>query len=532
MSEEYQRLQEDRRPLVKAIYHDQLLVDYRGNPLIEALPPMLEAEEAYDKLCLFPPYDEGERFLSPEIRFHALYRVQHFFQPIIRHLELEQKFSRLLRTGYLHRNPLDPSQVQQVTGQPAPNVRSSASSLTFMGFSGIGKTTAVERVLSLYPQCILHEEPVSRVQIVWLKLNCPHDGTLKSLCMDFFLKIDDLIGTNYYQKYGHRRNSISAMVSQMGRVARLHCIGALIIDEIQHLLTAKDKGSEKMMNFFVTLINEVGIPIMLIGTMRARTVLQQDFRQARRGSGQGDMVWEQMQNDHEWEMFMQEMWRYQWTRERVPLTEEISQTIYEESQGIVDIAVKLYSLTQGRSIVYSHETISPALIRQVAREDLKLVQPMLNALKSGLMSEIQKYEDIMPMGLADCLQVHQSKIDLRATIQKKKEQQEKARQAYETSIAEKAILALIGLDIDPKKAEKAVLHVLKGKGEKSQSQVVVQALAYIEEKEQREKVPRNESRLQSVLATCIEKGKRQGWSAYESLKESGFIGEPLQEFAI
>ena len=35
---------------------------------------------------------------------------------------------------------------------------------------------------------------------------------------------------------------------------------------------------------------------MIIGTMRARSLLQKDFRQARRGSGQGDMVWQQMSN--------------------------------------------------------------------------------------------------------------------------------------------------------------------------------------------------------------------------------------------
>lgn len=197
------------------------------------------------------------------------------------------------------------------------------------------------------------------MQIVWLKLNCPHDGSIKTLCMDFFLKIDDLIGTNYFQKFGHKRNSISSMVIQMGRVARLHCLGVLIIDEIQHLLTSKDKGSEQMMNFFVTLINEVGIPVMLIGTMRARTILQKDFRQSRRGSGLGDMVWEQMKPDDDWNMLIEQMWRYQWTEKQVPLTEELRDTLYEESQGIVDIAIKLYSLSQSRAIQTNKEMITP-----------------------------------------------------------------------------------------------------------------------------------------------------------------------------
>ena len=62
------------------------------------------------------------------------------------------------------------------------------------------------------------------------------------------------------------------MVTRMGQISRLHCVGALIIDEIQHLLAATGDASEKMMNFFVTLINEIGIPVMIIGTMRARSL--------------------------------------------------------------------------------------------------------------------------------------------------------------------------------------------------------------------------------------------------------------------
>lgn len=513
-----------------AEYNDPGLADYRGNPLIEALPPILSASEAYDQLCVTPMYDKNERYLSPELRYNALYRLQHFFQPVMQHLDLERRFSRLIRSGYLSRNPQDPKQVQQLTGMATPNTRSTASSFTFMGYSGIGKTTAIERILSLYPQCILHQHPINRLQIVWLKLNCPHDGSLKTLCMDFFLKVDDLANTNYSAKFGNQRNSISSMVTQMGRIARLHCIGALIIDEIQHLLTAKDKGSEQMMNFFVTLINEIGIPIILIGTMRARTVLQQDFRQARRGSGQGDMVWERMEPGDNWDMLIEEMWRYQWIEEEVPLTDELREVIYEESQGIVDIAVKLYSLSQSRAIEIGRERTTPALIRQVAKEDLKLVQPMLQALKSGLISEIEKYEDIMPMDLASYLQHRQSNIDLRATLQKKKEQQELARHQYETTVTEKAIHALIALDVDPKAAEKAVLHVIR-EGESTQTKVVAKALAYIEMQSHRKKERKKEP-VRNVLTKYVEQGKQRKLSAYESLKEAGFIKEPLSEFAI
>ena len=41
-----------------------------------------------------------------------------------------------------------------------------------------------------------------------------------------------------------------------------------MIDEIQHLSMAKSGGSEKMLNFFVNLVNNVGVPVILVEPQR------------------------------------------------------------------------------------------------------------------------------------------------------------------------------------------------------------------------------------------------------------------------
>ena len=73
-------------------------------------------------------------------------------------------------------------------------VKSAASGFTIIGVSGVGKSTAVEKILSLYPQRIVHtkyrERPLAFTQLVWLKLDCPHDGSLKQLCYQFFYALD------------------------------------------------------------------------------------------------------------------------------------------------------------------------------------------------------------------------------------------------------------------------------------------------------------------------------------------------------
>src|SRR5207253_2269761 len=93
----------------RATYNASPVSIYRGNMLIEALPPIMSKAEVIARLALRPPYDPTERTLAPELRLHQVEVVRRFFVPLNVHVELEQQLSRSLRVGYLARNPADPS---------------------------------------------------------------------------------------------------------------------------------------------------------------------------------------------------------------------------------------------------------------------------------------------------------------------------------------------------------------------------------------------------------------------------------------
>lgn len=226
------------------------------------------------------------------------------------------------------------------------------------------------------------------------------------------------------------------------------------------------------------------------------------------------------------------MWEYQWITNKVELTEELNDTLYDESQGIIDIAVKLFALVQGRAIETGAESITPTLIRKVAKEDLKLVQPMLKALRTGNLTKLEEYGDIMPMDIADYLQQQQSKVDLKATIQKKKEVLANRRKHAQNSKLEKLILALMNVGIKVELAEEAALKVLKENPELSESMVLVNALQYLQQKEQQQSKTPNTKTNTNKLKVIIDKGKKEKQSVYESLKISGYILNPFDEFAI
>lgn len=389
------------------------LPEYANNPFIESLPSLLTKHEQLEALAVKPMYDAKERLYPAHLRKHCLLRLGRYFEPLERQLQLAERFGILLRQGYIGRNPNTPSYIHRLhngidtinaksiyieTRQPIDNT---ANSFALVGCSGNGKSTSTEQVLIQYPQCIQHTHPVSLIQIVWLKLECPSQGSTKQLCINFFSTIDRLIGTNYLAQYGKVKNGVDVMMAHMAHVANLHAIGVLVIDEIQHLRTSKI-GYESILNFLVTLVNTIGIPVILIGTLSAIPILQTNFRQARRASGLGSLTWDAMPNNKAWSYFINKMWAYQWTTEFTPMTPEIEAVLFYESQGIIDIAVKLFMLTQLRIISIREvksgsEAITPALIHRVAKEDLRIVQPMLNALRAGDSKALEKYDDLKPL---------------------------------------------------------------------------------------------------------------------------------------
>lgn len=403
---------------------EPLLPEYRDNPFIALLPNLMSSEMAAEKLSEDPHYDERERTYPRHLRRACIMRLhKHYFWPVKRHLSLESNVSLLIREGYDGRNISDGSFYRHLranhervvnkdlrAGTNSP--RSTALSMALLGCSGMGKTETVERILRLYPQVVQHSDPYIFQQVVWLKLECPSSGSARLLCHSFFHEMDQLLGTNYFHQY--QRLNLDVLTPQMGRVATQHGLGLLVIDEIQNLITGRDKTRDRLLNFLLTMINTIGVPVLFIGTMSAMPLLQETLKVARRASGVGSAVWERMERSDGWDEFASDLWRFQWTCKHSEMTDEIKSTLYEETQGILDLAVKLFMLTQfyvldlaaespGR---YGEEQITPKLIRRVARVHFKLLEPMLSALKRGdknaaaIDSDLQTFRDRIAAALA------------------------------------------------------------------------------------------------------------------------------------
>lgn len=493
--------------MVTAVYEPSCIPQYKDNPLIEALPPLMNTEKVICNLLGEVQFDPKAVFAEGRERAHVISSLlDNFFQPLTAHIQLEEKVSIMMRQGYVGRNLADGSlnmhmqngYERVMTGTleafKFEHAKSTASSLSLIGCSGSGKTTTVARIFATYPQVIYHKE-YNFTQITYLKIDCPHDGTLKNLCIQFFRAIDRVLHTDYETKYTGKRHGIEKLLAMMSQVANLHAIGVLIIDEIQHLDRRRSGGVEKMLNFFVTLVNTIGLPVIFVGTPKARPIFEKDLRSARRGAGLGALIWEPMKDpdsnpraQKEWQAFTNKLWKYQWLQKRdETLNEDLRAHWFNLSQGVLDIVVKLFVLSQLRAISTGIERITPGLMQQVYDDELQPVHPMLSALRSGDPERIAEYSDLIVPNIDEKL------LELTASIRPPARTTQVS--FWEgNSQAQRLYNLLVGMECDEDRITPLVERVLDMHPDLSTSQMIAIALEWYESPSK----PRSSQKAKSV----------------------------------
>lgn len=544
--------------LEEATYIKQEIEEYKNNPFIESLPPIFNEEEVIDRFTVLPIISDKDRDKAQNLRYHIIKRAKNFIQPLPIHITLERKLSSLIRRGYLGRNPLgkeffkslrilnrldDEDIKENEIEDELSIIRSTADSISIIGISGIGKTTAIERLLLMYPQVIKHfeykGESFTRTQIVWLKIDCPYDGSLSTLCKSFFKAIDDILGTRYLDKFGYSSRVTSTMLINMTKLAWRYGIGVLVIDEIQHLLNTKN-DVEEMLNFFVTLTNTVGIPTVLIGTSKAQKIFKGNFRQARRAASEGSIMWDRMTKDSsEWQFFLESIWEFQGLKNITDLTEKMKDIFYDECQGITAVAVNLFLLSQERALQESKEELTVSIIRETAKNDLQIIQPMIKALRNNNLSEIMKYEDIS-ISLEKVSNSYHRDIELSGLIQDSFKERKKDIELKRKSIVESLIVDLTEMDIftylENSHIKRICENVVKNSSiNEDYSTQKIEALKeamVLDGKLKKAKNKEEKVKSEDGLIKIYELSKEKKIHTYELLKKNEFIKNPVDEFQI
>ncbi|WP_321910294.1 ATP-binding protein [Paraburkholderia sp. J11-2] len=405
---------------VEARYAEQHIPQYRDRPLIAALPPIPSDEELAEDLFDFPSFSVDQRGWPASDRLCMVAELASFLCPLQRHIRLTRAFDTLIRSGYARRGIRSTEHIQTYqrlyeAKQQGRAIKSNSVrvvdaqlSSALIGIPGSGKTTAVRRIFARYPEAIYHPD-YNIIQIPYLHIECPHDGiSVKGLALSILRKLDLLVPDSNYIGLYRASNSAEVLLNHVARAMHNHYVGVLVVDEIQNLKNA-GRTNASLMAALVTAANELNVPIVFVGTNRAEHVLGIDCSSARRSSAAGFPSWGALETSHnidtpdEWEDFFTALWTFQWIRKPVPLDAEMSNCIYELTQGIPDVAIKLFACAQWRGILDGTESFGVETLYAIMANELRRLEPMLDAIRSGDIEALSRYEDITPLGMKSLL---------------------------------------------------------------------------------------------------------------------------------
>ena len=386
--------------------------EYQGNPLIEALPPIRRDDlEVMQAMSMAPIFSAAERELDAAIRRELVSRLNDLFIPLPPHFQLLERLSTSLRRSYTWRNPMRP-QTQAYLHQKVISLspetlaaRAAAGSVHFIkGISGIGKSTGTEACLRALGSCVIEhrlyqEKTLAETQIVWLKVSCPEDRKLKSLCVSILAAAEGALGgeARYtIELLDDPRMTTGNAVTAVMKCLANHHVGILVIDEVQNLFSSKGQVAVELLNFLLRLRDESGICFVVCGTYASLQLLQNTFRIGRRIAAGG--VIEFMRplsgDDPEWVSFCEILWMYQWVREPAEFSREIVLQLFDLTQGIRGLAIPLMMRAQEDAIADGSESVTvTSLLATWRRHFTQLDRPM-SALRSNNAVALAEWDDL------------------------------------------------------------------------------------------------------------------------------------------
>lgn len=124
---------------------------YDNNPFIEALPPMLSGKDLIRALAVIPPYSDSDRDRSTGERLQLLSSLYEFYQPLSMTIDLYCEIYTAMQHCYGQYSIQSEAAAMQngyslMHGNALAASVGGGNSFSVIGVSGLGKSTALQRV--------------------------------------------------------------------------------------------------------------------------------------------------------------------------------------------------------------------------------------------------------------------------------------------------------------------------------------------------------------------------------------------------
>lgn len=346
--------------------------------VIHILPPMKSGNDLFSALEVLPEYDEAIRDADVSVRLMELSDLYRIYVPSQMSLEIYSKlYLALLRSLQKKGTKIAVQQKNQnyraVMQQEYRGIMGGSDSFTIIGASGIGKSSAISRAITLITENRVIEvgNPYTKI-IPCICVQCPFDSSVKGLLLEILRKVDEVIEGKYYQKALRARTTTDMLIGSVSQVALNH-IGLLVVDEIQNVCNSKNGKS--LVGMLTQLINNSGISICMVGTPESAVFFEQAIQLARRSLG---LRYDVMEYGADFRAFCEIVYSYQYVKRKTEITDAIMEWLYEHTSGNISVVVSLIHDAQEIAILNGKEILNLESLNEAYQKRLSLLHGFIH----------------------------------------------------------------------------------------------------------------------------------------------------------
>ena len=341
--------------------------------VIHILPTMKSGDDLLSSMEVLPEYDESIRSNEAPVRLMALSDLYRIYVPSQMSLEIYSKmYLALLRSLQKKGTKLAVQQKNQnykaIIQQEYGGIMGGSDSFTIIGASGIGKSSAISRAITLITEnrVIEVENPYTKI-IPCICVQCPFDSSVKGMLLEILRKVDEMIESKYYENALRARTTTDMLIGSVSQVALNH-IGLLVVDEIQNVCNSKNGKS--LVGMLTQLINNSGISICMVGTPESAVFFEQAIQLARRSLG---LRYDVMEYGTDFRNFCEIVFSYQYVKQKTEITDGIMEWLYEHTSGNISVVVSLIHDAQEIAILNGKEVLNLESLNEAYQKRLSML---------------------------------------------------------------------------------------------------------------------------------------------------------------
>lgn len=398
---------------------------YEGNILIQGLGHLRSRLEVMKSLTELPKVPLSMDGIPPHVAMHMLMELRDFHLPSVEECRLHETIELMVRQNYRYLDPKIAVTWSTVSGEhlTVNPKRAPAFGAAVIGHSGTGKTEAILRCLRSYPLQVIRHDTFPRMlaghkQVTWLSINVPPSGRTVDLATDLMREWDRVMGSSRFDfELSKGRRDGMKMLDSWRQVASAHFLGILHLDEVQNLFklaTLKKRRSKRgleegapelslvedqFLKWILILMNTWQVPLLLSGTPDGIAALTRRLSTAERIVTSGYHAFHHFESPTDStfrNIFLEQLGRYQYVRNKLPVDDQLAELIIELTGGIQRLIVALWIAAHRVALERNKGDLLLSDFKKASNTYLAPVAPAVAAFRSGDPKQMSRYEDLLP----------------------------------------------------------------------------------------------------------------------------------------